>query len=97
MQQELTLAFLSVSLYLLKYLLSFRQKLHVFLDFDLWISLNVFVQKLWLYNFFSLLALLALRQQRVHSNLLDGTAFEALPLIVCTRQGSDVIADPTST
>ena len=35
--------------------------------------------------FFAALALLALRRLRVQSDLLDGTAFEALPLVVCTK------------
>ena len=36
-------------------------------------------------DFFSALALLALQQLRVQSDLLDGTAFEALPLVACTK------------
>ena len=35
--------------------------------------------------FFASLALSALRILRIHSDLLDGTAFEALPLVVCTK------------
>ena len=35
--------------------------------------------------FFAALALSALRRLRVQSDLLDGTAFEALPLVVCTK------------
>ena len=35
--------------------------------------------------FFAVLAMTALRRLRVHSDLLDGIAFEALPLVVCTK------------
>ena len=53
---------------------------HVFLDFDTWISLKAKVMaKLLL---FAALALSALRQLRVQSDLLNGTAFEALALVV---------------
>ena len=37
------------------------------------------------YGKFAALALLALRRLRVQSDLLDRTAFEALPLVVCTK------------
>ena len=36
-------------------------------------------------TFFAALALSALRRPRVQSDLLDGTAFKALPLVVCTK------------
>ena len=35
--------------------------------------------------FFAALAMSALRRLRVQSDLLDRTAFEALPLVVCTK------------
>ena len=35
--------------------------------------------------FFAVLALSTLQQLRVHADLLDGTAFEVLPLVVCTK------------
>ena len=35
--------------------------------------------------FFAALALSALRRLRVQSDLLDRTAFEALPLLACTK------------
>ena len=44
-----------------------------------------FVQKLWRKNFFAALALSALRRLRFQSDLLDGTAFEVLSLVVCTK------------
>ena len=36
-------------------------------------------------NFFAALAMSALRRLRVQSDLLDRIAFEALPLVVCTK------------
>ena len=45
-----------------------------------------FKLKLWQkYYFFAALALSAVRRLRVHSDILDGTAFEALPLVVCAK------------
>ena len=53
--------------------------------FDSWIS-PFFVQKLWQENyFFAVLARSALRRQRVQSDLLDGTAFQASTLVACTE------------
>ena len=60
------------------------------------------------YNFFAALALSALRRLRVHSDLQGGTAFDVLPLAVCTKGLMYCrnfapsfcflgIADPTST
>ena len=48
---------------------------HVFSDFDSFKSYG---------KFFAVLALSAVRL-RFQSDLLDGTAFEALPLVVCTK------------
>ena len=54
--------------------------------FDSWISPIMFVQKLWQENdFFAVLARSGLRQQRVQSDLLDGTAFEASTLVALLR------------
>ena len=36
-------------------------------------------------NFFAVLAMSALRRLKVQSDLLDRIAFEALPLVVCTK------------
>ena len=55
-----------------------------------WISLKAFRSKVMakktkLSYFFAALALSAVRRLRVHSDLLDGTAFEALSLVVCAK------------
>ena len=52
-------------------------------------------------TFFSALALSALRQLRIHADLLDGTAFEALSLVVCAmgqmyKKGVDTSLHPSN-
>ena len=54
------------------------------LDFDLWISLKAFRSKVMVEELL-FTALSAQRRLRVQSDLLDGTAFEVLPLVVCTK------------
>ena len=51
------------------------------MDFAKSISFNNYGEKNY---FFAALALSALQRLRVQSDLLDRTAFEALPLVVCT-------------
>ena len=63
----------------------FSEIISCFLGFDSWISLKAFHSKLWRIHFFAALALSALRRLRVQSDLLVGTAFEALSLVVCTK------------
>ena len=64
--------------------MSFWQ-LYDFLGFNLWILLKEFRSKVTA-NFFAVLALSALRQLRDQSDLLDETAFKALPLVVSTKR-----------
>ena len=57
----------------------------VFLDFDSWILLKAFSSKVMVRNyFFAVLALSTPQRLRVHSDLLEETAFEALSL-VCAK------------
>ena len=52
----------------------------------MWISLKAFGSKVMAKNyFFAALVMLALQRLRVQSDLLDRPAFEALPLVVCTK------------
>ena len=52
------------------------------MDFSKSVSFESYGEKNY---FFAALALSALRRLRVQSDFLDGTAFEALPLVVCTK------------
>ena len=78
-------------------------------DFAKSVSFKIYGEKNY---FYAVLALSVQQRLRVQSGLLDGTAFEALLLVVCTYLGSDLqkkcrhctppfnflrIADPTST
>ena len=51
------------------------------MDFAKSVSFKSYGEK----NFFAVLALSALRRLRDQADLLDGTAFEALLLVVCTK------------
>ena len=66
--------------------MSFWQRHHVLSDFDSWILLKALCSKVMARNYlFAALALSALRRLRVHADLLDGTAFKAFPLVVCSK------------
>ena len=50
-----------------------------------------FAESIWIKSYgenywFAALAMSALRRLRVQSDLLDRTAFEALPLVLCTKR-----------
>ena len=67
------------------------------MDFTRSISFKSYGEKL----LFAALALLALRRLRVHADLLDGTAFEALSLVVCAKgpmykKGVDTSLQPST-